>query len=87
MLYILHFSKPYKHAKHYLGFTDNFDARIADHRKGSGARLVKVILEAGIDFEAFAINDGDRKAERLLKNQKNAARFCPKCKAMKESQK
>jgi len=85
MLYILHFSEPYKHAKHYVGFTDDFNSRMASHRNGTGARLIKVILEAGIDFEAFPISSGDRKAERKIKNQKNAARFCPKCKAMKES--
>lgn len=79
MVYLLHFSKPFKGAKHYIGFTDNLEQRLSDHRKGKGARILAVAKENGIDFELVRTWEGDRKTERRLKNQKNAARFCPIC--------
>lgn len=30
-IYLLHFSKPYKHARHYIGYTDDLDKRLARH--------------------------------------------------------
>src|SRR6476661_2336108 len=47
MVYLLHFSKPYKHARHYLGSADDVSARLELHRKGQGARLTQVAVDAG----------------------------------------
>lgn len=80
IVYLLHFSQAYKHAKHYVGFTNNLESRLASHTKGQGARLLQVITEAGITFELARTWQGTRKDERRIKNCKNAPRFCPLCK-------
>lgn len=49
-LYLLHFQRPHRHARHYLGWSRDLDARIAAHRKGQGARLVEVIIDSGNNF-------------------------------------
>jgi len=78
-IYLIHFSKPYKHAKHYLGWTENLTKRIAKHRKGQGAKLLRVLKKEGIDFEVVRTWRGSRSDERKLKNRKEAPRLCPVC--------
>ncbi len=79
--YLIHFSTPYKHAKHYLGWSDDLAGRLEAHAAGQGARLMEVIVSAGISWVlARTWPDVDRKFERKLKNRKNApARLCPIC--------
>jgi len=81
MVYLLHFDRPYRHARHYLGYTEDLDDRIACHKSGNGSRLVEVISQVGIGFVLARTWEGGRKLERKLKNQKNSpARLCPICK-------
>jgi predicted GIY-YIG superfamily endonuclease len=47
-VYLLHFDRPLKHAKHYLGYANDLQARLEQHRSGNGARLIQVVQEAGI---------------------------------------
>jgi predicted GIY-YIG superfamily endonuclease len=30
-VYLIHFDRPYHHARHYIGYTDDVDARLAGH--------------------------------------------------------
>lgn len=46
--YLIHFERPYRHARHYLGWTVDLEARLAKHRAGNGARLLRVATAAGI---------------------------------------
>lgn len=79
-VYLLHFEQKLHHAQHYLGSSDKLDERIEKHRKGSGARLVRVFAEREIGFTvARTWPDGDRGLERALKRQKNGPRLCPIC--------
>jgi hypothetical protein len=80
MLYLIHFMKPYKHAGHYRGYCEDgkLDERLARHRSGSGARLIRVIQEAGIDWVLAATFPGGRKQERNLK-KKSVKDICPIC--------
>ena len=78
-VYLLHFDKPYHHARHYTGFTTSLDARLDAHSKGTGARLMEVITEAGIGFQLARTWQGTRKDERRIKKQHNAPRLCPVC--------
>jgi predicted GIY-YIG superfamily endonuclease len=78
-VYLLCFSRKYRHARHYLGCTQDLPARLREHRKGRGARLTQVILAAGINFRLTRVWSGGRSLERRLKNQKNAPRLCPAC--------
>ena len=40
-VYLIHFARPYWHARHYIGYTalEDVDARMARHRAGGGSRL------------------------------------------------
>lgn len=83
-VYLIHFDRPYRHARHYLGWAANLDARISHHRAGTGARLMAVIAAAGIGFVVARTWEGDRTFERKLKNRKESPRLCPICKSAKE---
>jgi predicted GIY-YIG superfamily endonuclease len=78
-VYLLHFSRPLHHARHYLGSTSNLDARLAEHRAGRGARLVEVVIGLGITFEVTRTWNGGRDLERTLKRRKASPRLCPVC--------
>ena len=84
-LYLLHFERPFKHAKHYLGWAEDDEAmarRIQKHREGKGANLMKYVKLAGIDFvvaRTWAV--GSRRKERSIKKQGGLGRCCPICKA------
>ncbi len=80
MIYLLHFEKPFKHAKHYLGFTDDLERRIERHKRGDGSKLIAAVVKANIGFVLARVwPEGDRNFERKLKNGKNTPRLCPLC--------
>lgn len=79
-VYLLHFDQPYKHARHYLGWTSDLDQRLADHAAGTGARLLAVLKAHGIGFQlARTWSPATRGRERQIKNQGGASRCCPLC--------
>lgn len=83
-VYLLHFHSRYFHAGHYTGMTANLDARLALHRAGHGAKLMKAITSAGITFEVArlwkcATYEEARELERKLKRKHNAIPTCPLC--------
>jgi predicted GIY-YIG superfamily endonuclease len=67
VIYLLHFHQPYRHAKHYTGWTDDLLHRLDTHAAGNGARLVAVIWHAGIGFSCVRICQGTRRLERAIK--------------------
>ncbi|MFG1999727.1 hypothetical protein ACGFNU_11325 [Spirillospora sp. NPDC048911] len=79
VVYLLHFAQPYKHARHYIGWTRDLAGRLAQHEAGSGARLLQVVNDAGIEWRLARLWPGDRRRERALKRQGGAARCCPLC--------
>jgi predicted GIY-YIG superfamily endonuclease len=81
-VYLLHFEVPYRHAQHYLGWTEDLPTRLKDHRRGRGARLMEVITAAGIRFTLARTWPGTRALERRLKNRGGHARLCPICQAI-----
>lgn len=80
-VYLIHFDPPYKHARHYMGWTDNgVEQRLAEHRAGRGARLTQVAAAAGCELILVRTwSNTERAHERVLKNRKNAPRMCPLC--------
>jgi hypothetical protein len=80
VVYLIHFDQPYKHARHYWGWALRMEARQRHHREGNGARLLAVILEAGIGWEVALVIPGDKNKERQMKNRGGATRLCPICK-------
>lgn len=85
MIYLLCFEdasgrpSPYCHSGHYLGFTNDLDSRIVEHRSGRGARLVEVALASGLTFQVVATWEGNRNEERHMKRHGSLKRFCPRC--------
>lgn len=78
-IYLLHFERPYHHARHYLGWTTNLTTRLAAHTTGRGARLITVITTAGIRFTLARTWTGTRTRERQLTNHGGHTRHCPLC--------
>jgi predicted GIY-YIG superfamily endonuclease len=79
VVYMLHFDRPYRHARHYVGWTEDLIDRLERHAAGRGARLVEVIWHAGIGFTAIRICEGTRATERAIKHAGGATRYCPLC--------
>ena len=79
-VYLIHFKHKLHHAGHYIGFSKCIDFRIAAHREGTGAKLIRAITRLGIPWIVIRTWQVDGQGfERYLKNQKHAARFCPLC--------
>lgn len=80
-IYLLHFDRPYKHARHYLGFTERpVEERLLEHGTGKGARLLQVVRAAGITWQLARVwPNATRGLERQLKNGRRGPRLCPIC--------
>ncbi len=88
--YLIHFSEPFGHAKHYTGSTTrSVEERFAEHVAGKGANLTAKVVAAGIGLTLARVWDGDRAMETRLKYRGNVARtgvkqgmsrYCPLCK-------
>lgn len=89
-VYLLHFSAPLKHARHYTGFSANLQSlmfRIAEHRAGVSkaagrpVAIMKALHAAGISFELARIWPlASRSFERRLKRRSRGIRaVCPIC--------
>lgn len=85
-IYLIHFDKPFHHARHYVGFTakDQVDERLKEHRRGTGAKILRALNECGIGYQVVRLWYGDRDFERRIKNQNNTGRYCPVCQNGKE---
>jgi hypothetical protein len=79
-VYLLHFDRPFSHARHYLGWAaaGNLAARLAYHQAGTGANLLRHVAKAGISWSLARTWPGDRTRERQLKSR-GASRRCPMC--------
>src|SRR2546428_2800593 len=78
-VYLIHLDTPLKHARHYLGFSEDLPERVKKHRTGQGAAFMRAISKQGINWHVSRIWDGDRTFERMLKDQHNASHLCPTC--------
>lgn len=78
-VYLLHFDPAYRHARHYLGYTDFLKRRVAHHRNGTGANLTKYAARAGCELIIARTWKGDRSVERKLKHAGHHSRLCPLC--------
>lgn len=82
-VYLLHFSRPFGHARHYLGWAKRLKDRLSHHDNGSGANLLRHVREAGITWVvARTWEKVDRNEERRLKKRGGASRLCPICQAL-----
>ncbi len=82
-IYLLHFSRPFHHAQHYLGWTASLPDRLDRHESGHGAKIISAALKTGITTTLVRLWVGTRFLERKLKNGHNSPRLCPVCKQAK----
>ena len=79
-IYIIHFDQPFRHARHYVGWTEGaVEDRIAYHRSGRGAVLLRAVNEAGIGWSVVETFPGTRYDERRIKKSHHRERYCPVC--------
>lgn len=79
-VYLICFDRPYKHARHYLGWAKNIDERVREHKNGTGARLLAVIREAGIGWRVVRVwKEADRAVESRFKHSHDRVSLCPIC--------
>ena len=83
IVYLIHFDEPYKHARHYMGSTTEFnmEARLDHHMSGRGSRLMAAVSSAGIPWRVVRLWAGDKNIERKMKNnvRGNTGAYCPLC--------
>lgn len=85
-VYLVHFARPFKHAKHYIGYTDlslqeRFKRHMSNAQLRRGSALLRAVIEAGIKFKVVRTWDGDREVEKRKKNG-HATRQCPVCRGL-----
>lgn len=78
VIYLLHFERPFGHARHYMGWSQDLWVRLICHQMGRGANLLRHVAIAGIQWRLVALYYGDRNLERAMKNHGHARR-CPEC--------
>ena len=90
-VYLLHFSEPFGHARHYLGWAPDGAAalrrRLAKHDRGAGSVLTAAATAAGITLTLARTWPGSRAEERRMKGRtphgsKGHGYRCPVCKPM-----
>jgi len=80
VVYLIHFDQAIAdHARHYLGWASDLDARLEAHRAGRGARLLEVVKERGIGWHVSRTWEGTRDRERAIKDRAESPRLCPDC--------
>jgi hypothetical protein len=78
--YLIHIDPPYKHAKHYKGWTDRpVGRRFADHLAGRGALLTRMAVQAGSRLTLARVwPDTTKDREDSIKRH-GGGRMCPEC--------
>jgi hypothetical protein len=79
-VYLICFDRPFHHARHYLGYTENIIGRLERHQSGHGSKLLRAVNEAGIKYGIVRIWEGvDRHFERKLHKRGGNKKLCPIC--------
>jgi len=86
-VYLFHFNAPLGNlanpraqARHYLGFAEDLDSRIAKQLAGKGAKLVAAAIKQGLIFELYHW-PAPLATEKLVKARKRTRDYCPACAA------
>ena len=84
VIYVLHFGRPYHHARHDVGIALDGDVRrrMREHLRGQGSPLVRAVAAAGIDIHLVLQVLGDRGLERKMHNR-HGTRICPLCRSQR----
>lgn len=82
VVYLLHFDRPVKHARHYIGITSaaRLEQRQEEHRSGHGAALTRAAFRARIGWTVAKLwENANFSLERDLKRRGHLHRHCPIC--------
>ncbi len=81
IVYLLHFTEPYKHAQHYLGWTNNLTKRLREHMNGKRVDcvLTSVARANGIELVLARTWRGPLALEKKYKKWHNNTKLCPIC--------
>lgn len=83
-VYLICLSRPFGHMRHYIGWSSCPRRRLYHHRRGTGAHVLKFVVAAGIKLRIVRQwPEATRLFERYLKMRREAAYFCPRCRAAK----
>lgn len=85
-LYLLHFTEPLHHARHYLGYVVG-TGRGRDYARAQAAgtaigahELVMAAQWAGLELVVADVLEGEGRAtQRAMRASHNLARYCPVC--------
>jgi len=76
-VYLIHFDKPYKHARHLIGVAYG---DVAQHIKHSGSPLMRAVNDAGITWRIAQLwKNAPEDLESKLRGRGDASRICPIC--------
>lgn len=82
-IYLIHFEKAFARKTHYIGWAPDsigLTQRIEKHRNGCGAKLLKSVNNAKIEWNVVRTwKDRTLADEAALKEWKNAKKLCPLC--------
>lgn len=66
-------------ARHYLGWTNDLEERIREHRRGKGSKFTQAACQRGLTIRVAEVWIGTRQLEKQLKRRHNLKHFCPIC--------
>jgi predicted GIY-YIG superfamily endonuclease len=83
-VYVLHIEPPFKHARHYIGYTPDKSAerRVNEHLScsGKGSPLIRYAVQAGCTITVAHVYKGaTRQVEAWLKARRDTRKWCPCC--------
>jgi hypothetical protein len=78
---VLHLEPAYRHARQYIGWALDVDARLAEYLSGAGSPFVRAAVAAGAQVEPAAALPGSRKLERRPKRWHKTGQFCRRWRA------
>lgn len=84
-VYLIHLEKPFKHAKHYIGYTalESVEDRVKRHKNNSGSHFLSVCNYECIDYKVvrtwnrMTIKDAKELERRIKKH--SSTPLCPIC--------
>jgi len=86
-VYLLHFDRSFRHARHYMGYADEatLHQRVDEHYNatpgdGKHHRLMQAVRAAGISFTLARVWPGATRADERRMKCRGHARRCPLCK-------
>lgn len=81
VVYLIHLERPLGNGKqkHYVGYTEDFEKRISQHRSNEGSQFLKAANEQGINWIVVRVwRDATLEDERRIKHQTTRG-TCPVC--------